>query len=216
MDVRVSGRSPNGVRPRIDKMTIDTRWFQDRLADKDMSQRGLARLMGLDPAAVSYMFRGKRRIQLDEAAKMARVLGLPLDEVLKHSGVQPEKGPETTAVVGVLSGDMELVMGPAPGPKRADLPPESPPNTVAVRVVAPDGPLGAYDGAVVFFAPSDGISADAVGRLAMVKLKDGRAYLRVIRKGYSQGRYRLLSLWGHGVIEDAQVVSACPVVWMKF
>lgn len=32
-------------------MPVDTKWFRDRLADQRLSQRGLARQLGLDPAA---------------------------------------------------------------------------------------------------------------------------------------------------------------------
>ncbi len=38
-------------------MPIDTEWFRDRLASRKLSQRGLAKAMGVDPSAVSLMFR---------------------------------------------------------------------------------------------------------------------------------------------------------------
>lgn len=65
---------------------VDTRWFVERLADCRMSQRGLARLMNLDPSAVSLMLRGKRRMTASEAAEIARFLGVPPEEVLLRAG----------------------------------------------------------------------------------------------------------------------------------
>lgn len=66
---------------------IDTRWFQDRLADKRMSQRKLASVMNLDPAAVSLMFRGRRKMSAAEAAEVARILNVEVDEVLRRAGI---------------------------------------------------------------------------------------------------------------------------------
>ena len=37
-------------------------WLKDRLSERKLSQRGLARSMGLDAAAVSLMLQGKRVI----------------------------------------------------------------------------------------------------------------------------------------------------------
>ena len=54
---------------------MDTKWFRDRLADRGLSQRALARQMALDAAAVSLMLRGKREMKLTEAAEIARLLG---------------------------------------------------------------------------------------------------------------------------------------------
>jgi transcriptional regulator with XRE-family HTH domain len=67
---------------------VDTRWFRDRLADCKLSQRGLARAMGLDPAAVSLTLRGKREMKIAEAAQIARLLGVPADDVMEHAGVR--------------------------------------------------------------------------------------------------------------------------------
>ncbi len=66
---------------------IDTRWFQDRLADRQVSQRKLASMLNLDPAAVSLMVRGKRKMSAAEAAEVARVLNVSVDEVLARAGI---------------------------------------------------------------------------------------------------------------------------------
>ena len=68
---------------------VDTRWFQNLLADKRLSQRQLAKRLGLDPAAVSLMLRGKRKMSVTEASELARFLGVEMDEVLLHAGSTP-------------------------------------------------------------------------------------------------------------------------------
>lgn len=68
---------------------IDTRWFQNQLADKRLSQRQLAKRMDLDPAAVSLMLRGKRKMTANEAVEIANMLGVSADEVLMRAGSAP-------------------------------------------------------------------------------------------------------------------------------
>ena len=69
-------------------LNIDTRWFQDRLSDRGVSQRKLARVLGLDPAAVSLMLHGRRKFTAREAVDVAGVLAVEVDEVLRHAGVK--------------------------------------------------------------------------------------------------------------------------------
>lgn len=40
---------------------VNTKWFSERLAERDMSMRRLAKLLELDPSAVSLMLRGSAR-----------------------------------------------------------------------------------------------------------------------------------------------------------
>jgi transcriptional regulator with XRE-family HTH domain len=69
-------------------MNIDTRWFQTRLADKHVSQRQLAKRLGLDPAAVSLMLHGRRKFTAQEAVEIARVLGVELEAVVTKAGLR--------------------------------------------------------------------------------------------------------------------------------
>ena len=60
-------------------------WFQDRLKALGHSQGGLARHLGLDPSAVSRMFRGERRLKADEVPAVASFLECTVDDVLAHA-----------------------------------------------------------------------------------------------------------------------------------
>lgn len=82
---------------------IDTHWFQSQLADRRLSQRKLAQLMGVDPGAVSLMINGKRRMTMEEAAEIARLLHVDVTEVMTKAGVS---APKTAAPVSVR-GDWE-------------------------------------------------------------------------------------------------------------
>jgi transcriptional regulator with XRE-family HTH domain len=75
-----------GIRQMSTSRQVDTRWFHNKLQDKQMSQRGLAKLLDLDPAAVSLMLKGRRKMSAAEAAEIANLLGVSVDEVLTRSG----------------------------------------------------------------------------------------------------------------------------------
>lgn len=101
--------------------SIDTRWFQGRLMDRQISQRKLAKHLGLDPAAVSLMLRGKRKATAQEVAEIARTLGVGVDEVMTRLGtgvVSVKRGVEASAppqpvapaLGGLIGSDAEFLM----------------------------------------------------------------------------------------------------------
>ena len=51
---------------------MDKEWFKAILKTKHLSQRGLAKQLGLDPAAVSLMFQGERRMRMEEGQGLGR------------------------------------------------------------------------------------------------------------------------------------------------
>lgn len=65
---------------------VESAWFKGRLSDRNLSQRQLAKHLGLDPAAVSLMLRGRRKANAKEIAEMARLLGVGVDEVMTRLG----------------------------------------------------------------------------------------------------------------------------------
>lgn len=67
---------------------VNTRWFQNGLADVRVSQRKLAKMMGVDPSAVTLMLKGRRAMSASEAALIAKVLGVSVDDVLREAGIE--------------------------------------------------------------------------------------------------------------------------------
>jgi hypothetical protein len=66
---------------------IDRDWFRTKLTEKNRSQRGLAKHIGIDPGAVTLMFKGERRMQLHEAEAIASFIGEPVIDVLRAAGL---------------------------------------------------------------------------------------------------------------------------------
>lgn len=177
-----------------------------------MSQRKLAKMMHLDPSAVSLMLRGMRAISADEAAELSRILGVPLADVLAQIGVDlpRETGLDMAKIVGWV--DMRGIVHPQhpSGPREAPRPPGAPDSTVAVRFMSDDW----RDGLLLFFTPVDYVMPEAIGRMAVVELPDGRQSVSVVKHGYEPGQYRL----AHAVTGEmtmSRVVSASLVTWMR-
>ena len=57
---------------------MNTEWFRQLLSTRKLSQRGLAKLLELDPAAVSLMLRGQRKMTNEEAHQISMILGVPI------------------------------------------------------------------------------------------------------------------------------------------
>jgi transcriptional regulator with XRE-family HTH domain len=198
-------------------MSIDTRWFQNLLADRRISQRGLAKKLGLDAAAVSLMFRGKRRMQMHEAADVARLLGVSLDEVLEHAGIRAPMGElalddRTVPLVYYMDGQGEMhAMEPG---ERIEIKSALPEDVIACQCRTAMSAIEHMDRWVLFFqAPTkNGVKPEAVGRYAIVRLRNGVTTVGYLRPGYRPNTY---AIHGPMNIMEAQVEWATPVVLIQ-
>ena len=192
-------------------MPVDTKWFRDRLADRQMSQRGLARQLGLDPAAVSLTLRGKREMKIAEAAAIARLLGVPADEVMTHAGVLITSRGQQVPICSTMDATNEVhpeptgMTVPHPG---GDLPDDL--TAIQCRTAGTD--LDHMDGWVLFTSSRmDGsVQAEAVGRLSVIRLKNGVITIAKLARGLNRNRWNLIS--PVGTMRDVQVEWAKPVL----
>jgi len=65
-------------------VNIDKQWFLDRLAAKGLSLRKTAKLMDIDPSALSRMLNRQRKMKVSEIQTMAGILGTSDSEILAH------------------------------------------------------------------------------------------------------------------------------------
>jgi transcriptional regulator with XRE-family HTH domain len=66
-------------------------YLRDTMERANMSQRELARASGLSSATVSRILSGQREVELKSATKLARGLGVPVEEVYNAAGFIPDK-----------------------------------------------------------------------------------------------------------------------------
>lgn len=194
---------------------INTAWFKDRLIVKRMSQRQLADVLKMDPAALSLTLRGMRAMQHHEAEGIARELGVPLADVLEQIGIDVGAGASNqVAVVGrVDAGGLVHMARPKDGPRRFPAPEGMPQDAAALRYEGD----GFMDGWVGYYQPADRVGADAAGRLCVAQLAGREGwYLRVVKRGYAKGTYTLSDPFGAAAaIEGARLASAAPILWVR-
>lgn len=223
---------------------IDTAWFKNAIRARETSQRQVAFKMGLDPAGMSLLLRGHRKMSVAEAAELAELLGKPLEEVIARAGgsahlvgnlrtpsqiaavgganVPPRPSPDSGTVLGhVLAATNIEVVGWIDGrgtvhKERAAGPGhvERPPGVPAGSVALRLQSQDMWDGWIVFFRPGRGVGAEAVGQMCVIEREDGATQLRFVSRGYEQGKWNV----GGGLWDredDVALRSASPVLWMK-
>lgn len=206
-----------GIQPLNHLQKINTAWFKDRLADKKISQRKLAKLLDLDPAAVSYMFKGTRAMKLDEAAAIATLLGQPLDEILRHAGVVPPKeGKYMIRVGGFIDSAGHVHIGGAKGERLIVAPPGLPEDALALRFQTSISAATMMNGWIVYAAGASTRRLEP-GCLCIAQVSNrGPLVVGLIERGYSNGTWNVLP-WvpGGQAMEGVGVESASPVLWVK-
>lgn len=193
--------------------SVDTVWFTDRLRDRGLSQRGLAKLMDIDPAAISLTFRGKRKLTLDEAAQLAVLLNVSTTDVLERAGM-PLHGEPKCPLVGRLTGAFEVVMAGEGAHDQVDAPPGMPADCQAIQARTAGTDQEQIDGWIYFVSGTKGNAAKNLGELAMVAIKGNGIKIAHVKKGYARGTYNLLTPKGE-MITNAEIAWSAPVLWIK-
>lgn len=196
---------------------MDTRWFTGALAERQLSQRGLARLLGCDPSSVNRLVHGQRPLRLDEAEKLAPLLGVPTSEVIQRAGVElgePSAGNTTTHLVGHIDGAGEAHIDWRSRVAIVETLPELPRSAVAVQYRTAMTSLDAIDGWTVYVEPPTGKVDHALGRLALVTLESGMTIVGFLRRGYQPGTYNVTN-FVPPQLENVGVKWATPVLLLK-
>lgn len=191
---------------------VDTQWFRDKLAARHMSQRGLARAMGLDAAAVSLMLRGKRQMKLQEAAEVARLMGVPAEDILQHAGLKMGSGGTRLDICGVMNGTAEVAWGNDFGDVPAPVGVEA---NGAIQCRTQGSQLDYMDRWLMFFVgPREhGIHPQSLERMSIVKIRNGLTGIGQVRRGYQAGRW---DVSGPAVmLRDVDLEYAVPVLLIQ-
>jgi len=181
-------------------MAVDSKWFRDRLADKEVSANAFAELIPIHRSALSKMLNGRQEMSPEVIGAFATFFGEPYETVARHAGLPvPRVSHKSVRVVGLVEKTGRIAK------HRGDLverPPSANDDTVAIAMP------GFFDW-VAYYTPSPRrVDPDAYGRLSVCELESGTKYLRVLERG------KLKALCGADVIEG-KVVSAAPVIYIK-
>lgn len=189
-------------------MSIDTKWFQNRIRDGEMSQARLANLLGIDRSALSLMLHGKRGMKLEEATRIAEILALPIDQVLAHAGVKVPRGPASVPLVGTV--DASCVIQPRKG-ARVESHDALPRECVAVR--CEDRASTMYNW-TFYYVPMSSVTSEAIERLSVCQLANDTRHLMIPSRGFEVSTHNLRAVTG-AILENQKLVVASPVLWIR-
>jgi transcriptional regulator with XRE-family HTH domain len=205
-------KAPRTRRTR-DKPNVDQKWFIDRLADKGLSMRRAAGMLGMNSSLISRRLSGETTMSPSDVDDLATLLGQPYDEVLRRAGLHAGKPSHTARIVGIAGKDgavtatRERATIGLPGGELSGM-----------EGVAVDAPGALLDKAVLFYNPSRQVEPSAVGKLALVGIgtkAGGRTVLGVLRQGFDRGNWDVETICGETVARGLRANWAAPVVWAR-
>ena len=190
---------------------INRDWFQDRLRQLKLSQRQLAKRIGLDPAAVSYMFSGKRRMTMPEAKVIAEHLLVPVTEVMRQAGIDVLDDVRKVPIVGYIGAGGVVTLLPKGTHDEVVAPADVPGGSFALQNRA----IGAaHDGWLIFVSGQHQPPEDLVDRFCLLAVKDGRMLTAIIKRGYKQRLYNVLIMPERTVLENQEIAWGARVLWI--
>jgi plasmid maintenance system antidote protein VapI len=191
---------------------MNTEWFRQLLATRKLSQRGLAKLLELDPAAVSLMLRGQRKMTNEEAHQVSLILGVPITEVLRQAGIEVTEDVRRVKVAGHLDEQSTVTLFPKRTHDKVIGPADCPEGTYALQVRASSSPT---DGWMMFVSPSEDDPRAHLGQLCCVALDNGDHVVAFVHRGYRSGTFNLVHSSAKVLRTDASVAWASRVLWIK-
>jgi len=190
-------------------MATDKLFFKSLMAQHGLSLRTVASMMGLAHSQLSLTLSDKRRMQLDEAALLAKIFGVPLARVAEAAGI--EHGNEARIqVVGCMVGDGSVLS--LNRKQYAALPDGLPEDVIAIQARTADSANSWLDGWNFYCQPSEKLAANALNRFCYAQVADGPAVLATVKRGYEDGTFNL-----SGPYSDDSVVLewATPIIMAR-
>ncbi|MEY5100860.1 MAG: Serratia phage Parlo [Pseudomonadota bacterium] len=190
---------------------VNTNWFKQQLAARNMSMRELARRMKLEASSVSLTLRGLRRMTPEEAQQISALLSVPVTEVLRQAGVPITEDVHSVKLAGTI--DCDGFVHDIAKPSKITVPSDVPADGFALQVRCPQGLNDAW---LVLCAGQSLQAESAVERLCVVHLGDGSRVLGILKRGYEPGTFNVVRTVPHGpVLENQDVVGANAVLWLR-
>jgi hypothetical protein len=212
-------RLPQYLQPDVDNhamgnpLTINKAWFKEQLSRIGMSQRQLAKRIHLDPAAISYLFAGKRGMSMDEAKAIAGELLLPVTEVMRQAGIDVLDDVRKVPIAGYIGQGSIVTLLPKGTHDTAMAPPDVPSGSFAIQVRMVQT---TFDGWLYFVSGVQEPPENTMDCLCLVAVEDGRLLQGIVRRGYKRELFNLvLSPDGGAVLENQKIAWAARVLWIQ-
>jgi plasmid maintenance system antidote protein VapI len=191
---------------------MSTEWFRDRLKQKKISQRGLAKLLNIDPAAASLMLRAKRKMTSHEAHQIAQILGVPLNEIMRQAGIDVIDDVRRVSVTSFMDEHGHVSLMPARTHDTVIGPADCPIGTYAIQVRSP---TTVKDGWLLFVNPAQAPANDNIDKLCSNATHEGKQLVGVIRRGYRRDTHNLILWPSNNIASDVTLAWSSSVLWIK-
>lgn len=192
---------------------INKAWFKEQLGRHKISQRSLAKRIGVDPAAVSYMLSGNRKMSMDEAKAIADALLVPVTEVMRQAGIEVLDDVRKVPIAGYIGQGAVVTLLPKGTHDTAIAPPDVPSGSFALQVRMVQT---TFDGWLYYVSGQQQEPEQVLDRLCLVAVDDGRLLQGIVRRGYKRELYNLvLSPDGGPVLENQKIAWAACVLWIQ-
>jgi transcriptional regulator with XRE-family HTH domain len=190
-------------------------WFRQAFEHARLSQNEVAARIGMDRSGFSRTMRGMRRIQVDEMKRLAAVLGVTEEDVLRHAGGK------TASFRAGAHAAMELRSGTDEAPLagsidaltgRAVLHPVLPAAPVLALAIVGDDFL---EGRRLLVNGDLTAPGSAARDLGVLQLADGRMVVGKFKPGFTAGRFDVGPVLGFGTrLDDVAIVGLYELVGM--
>jgi transcriptional regulator with XRE-family HTH domain len=195
---------------------VNADFFYELLKDRQLSLRGLAKKIGLEPGALSLTFRGQRNMRLNEANEIAVILGVPLKEVLRNAGVENvSSGERTIPVIGVMRGSNVTTIDFNASLERVAGPPDLPEVAYAILAQTAMSDLAPFDGWLFFIGQPQQDARNLIGRSVFAKpAGEENAVYGFLSRSHKPGLFNLRHYVGQAR-EAIDIEWAAPVLWIR-
>lgn len=152
-------------------------------------------------------------MKLHEAAQIAQILSIPIDDVLHHAGVLTLSKGAMISVAGFLevTGEVRCV-----NPEDSFSIPMPPgligDDYIAIQARTAGSDLEYMDGWIFYGKQPSGMNKESIGRMCFVHMKNGMRIIAHVKRGYRPDRYNLS---GPVSASDAEVVAMQPIEHIK-
>lgn len=191
----------------------DSAWFEKRMDELGISRQRAAKHFGTYPNMLWRVMTGARPVRVQEVIDWAVYLQVPVSVALVRFGFHVPRA--TVPVVGVVRKSGRVSPLPTQQQSKVDAPDDLSAAMVALRVEGAHSPLAIFDGAYLFYEPSQIVRTDSFGRLSVVEFGDYPAPMIGVVDRAAVGKGRVTLFGGSDTVESEMMISATPIRWQR-